>query len=54
MDLFDVFSVRGDGCVLDVSETLEDGFSLSRPVPTAGFDGQGAPPFAGGIRAALL
>jgi hypothetical protein len=45
MDLFDVFSVRGDGGVLDVAKTPEDGFSLSRPVPTAGFDSQGRTPF---------
>jgi hypothetical protein len=45
MDFLDVFSVRGDGGVLDVPKTPEDGFSLSRPVPTAGFDSQGGTPF---------
>src|SRR5262249_42725502 len=40
VNLLDLFSVRGDGRVLDVPETRQGSFGLSRPVPTAGFDGQ--------------
>jgi hypothetical protein len=51
VNLFDLFSVRGDGGVLDFPESPQNGFGLSHPLPTAGFDGQSrCPPLAAGVR----